>query len=108
MHLEKESPETQDSIQRTDTYNDTPSQPQSERSKRRRQWVGLRQTVGGVEFPWCHAKGRPFAFILMKTGDMMKNNFEMNHTHLIDRRVGIPAPSLMCRIRLWLHGAFCR
>jgi len=41
--------------------HDTPSQPQSERSKRHRQWVGLRQTVGGVEFPWSYAKGRPFA-----------------------------------------------
>ena len=53
LHLEKESPVTQSSIQRTDTYNDTPSQPQSERSKRRRPWVGLRQTVGGVEFLWA-------------------------------------------------------
>ena len=27
---------------------------------------------------------------------------------LVDRQRGIPAPSLMCRIRLWLHGAFGR
>lgn len=28
--------------------------------------------------------------------------------YLVDRQRGIPAPSLMCRIRLWLHGAFGR
>jgi len=39
--------------------NDTPLQPQSERSKRRRQWVGLRQTVGGVKFPWSCASSHP-------------------------------------------------
>ena len=29
----------------------TPLQPQSERSKRRRQWVGLHENHAGVKFP---------------------------------------------------------
>ena len=33
--------------------NDTPLQPQSERSKRRRQWVGPRENHAGVKVPWC-------------------------------------------------------
>lgn len=36
----------------------TPLQPQSERSKRRRQWVGPHENHAGVKFPWSCADSR--------------------------------------------------
>ena len=36
---------------RAEIHNDTPLQPQSERSKRRRQWVGLHENHAGVKLP---------------------------------------------------------
>ena len=42
------------------TYaNDTPLQPQPERSKRRRQWVGPHENHAGVKVPWSCANSRP-------------------------------------------------
>ncbi len=38
----------------------TTLQPQSERSKRRRRWVGLHENRAGVKLPWSCASSRPF------------------------------------------------
>ena len=43
----------------------TTLQPQSERSKRRRRWVGLHENRAGVKFPWSCASSRPFCHSLL-------------------------------------------
>ena len=49
--IERPAPEINQRANVHKIYNDTPLQPQSERSKRRRQWVGPRENHAGVKFP---------------------------------------------------------
>ena len=88
------------------------------------------------ESPVGHAKGRPFASKLYETGDSMNKIYVFGEEHcvicgvvvpegrqvcplceqdakyapnkLIDLQRGIPAPGLICRLQLWLRGAFGR
>ena len=43
----------------------TTLQPQSERSKRRRRWVGLHENRAGEKLPWSCASSRPFCHSLL-------------------------------------------
>ena len=58
--------------------NDTPLQPQSERSKRRRQWVGPRENHAGVKVPWCSASEKATDTIDKKIKKLIRKDMEQN------------------------------